>query len=178
MPGKWHRYTGAQIAEMRSLRAGGVSLSEIGRRFGVSCNTIGYTLKVWGSRRDKHGHWRGGRWKSRGYWMVMPPDYHYITGSSRYGNAYVLEHRLIIETHLLKTQPDHPALKNGRLQKSWFVHHKNGIKDDNRLENLEVMHRSKHHSWIHYKEEWERLKARVAELEARLAACKCCQLSQ
>ena len=67
----------------------------------------------------EHWSWRGGRLIQDGYVRVrMPP------GSSQ---RYRLEHRLVMEQVL------------GRpLKESETVHHRNGIRDDNRPENLEL----------------------------------------
>lgn len=70
-----------------------------------------------------HGAWKGGRtYDSQGYVKVYCPEHPYAMNG-----RYVKEHRLVMERHL------------GRfLFSNENVHHINGIKDDNRLENLEL----------------------------------------
>lgn len=97
--------------------------------------------------------WRGGRTKCpNGYIKVR--DY-----SGRYVRNCIYEHRLVMEKHL------------GRYLYPWeTVHHKNGIKDDNRIENLKLLPGKEHNTKVQkiYLEN-QRLKERLALLESATA---------
>jgi hypothetical protein len=71
---------------------------------------------------EKNGNWKGGRTYSKaGYVMVKSP------GHPRASQGYVFEHILVME-----------ALLGRFLLLGETVHHLNGVKDDNRRENLEL----------------------------------------
>lgn len=87
-------------------------------------------MRGWkGSKREAHPCWKGGRRiDSDGYVRVYAPDHFVIRRGS-----YHLEHRMIMERYL------------GRpLWPQECVHHKNHDRQDNRLENLEIVERSTH----------------------------------
>lgn len=70
------------------------------------------------------GRWKGGKVERRGYVLIWRPDHPSLAGTKR---KYVAEHRLVMEASV------------GRLlERHEQVHHKNGIKHDNRIENLEL----------------------------------------
>ena len=85
--------------------------------------------------------WNGGKMlTSSGYMLVLAPsDYPYPNGVNARG--YIREHRMVMELHLGRA-----------LSKSEIVHHKNGNKLDNRVENLEV-HSSHSEHLAHHGEE-------------------------
>ena len=83
---------------------------------------------------NKLNHPKLGKFKTRqGYILVKlnTTDFFYSMAQS---HGWVFEHRLVMAKHL------------NRCLLAWeIIHHKNGIKDDNRLENLELLPTSKHH---------------------------------
>lgn len=78
--------------------------------------------------RERSPLWRGGKQRhSYGYIEVKLPynDFFYLMANKA---GYIPEHRLVMARYL-----------NRRLLSWEIVHHKNGIKDDNRLENLALL---------------------------------------
>lgn len=90
-----------------------------------------YNHEKSGFKRGKeHISWKGGRvkHKNRGYVWIYAPN-HPRAKNSR----YVLEHILIWEK------------ANGKpLPKDYVIHHLNGVRDDNRIENLFACPRKRH----------------------------------
>jgi hypothetical protein len=91
-------------------------------------------------------NWKGGIRKERSGYIIISKHGHPNARKS----GCIPEHRYIMEKYLLKTSPNHPALiiKNEQkvLSNKWDVHHKNGIRDDNRICNLEILIKSVHNS--------------------------------
>jgi predicted HTH domain antitoxin len=78
---------------------------------------------------EKNHLWNGGRRRhNEGYVQIKMPEHPNADGC-----GYIYEHRHVMEKHL------------GRfLERHEHVHHINEIKDDNRLENLQVLTNSEH----------------------------------
>lgn len=82
--------------------------------------------------------WKGGIMRRRGYVFRLTESHPY--GQRTIENkCYVAEHRLVMEKHV------------GRyLLPSEVVHHRNGIKTDNRLDNLELFSSDAEHIRGHH----------------------------
>lgn len=88
---------------------------------------------------DNSSHWKGGITKCNGYIMVLSPNHPRADKRN-----YVYQHILVMENFL------------GRyLIGEEQVHHKNGDRTDNRIENLELTN-LREHSYHHGKERYHR----------------------
>ena len=121
------------LETIKSMYASGHSLREIGAHFGRSIMYPRRALMRAGVPiRKSHGHefhkqYKGGRVEANeGYWrqMISADD---PLAVMRNHHVYVLEHRLVMARSL------------GRpLRDTETVHHINGDRSDNRLENLQL----------------------------------------
>lgn len=137
-----------------------LTLAEVGSCFGVTGKCIGQYLDCLGipkrssseahkltykrgrcklpknMQRENSPSWKGGRYINRGYVFVTiyEDNPYYCMGMRNTGiGKRILEHRLIMAQEL------------GRpLLRSETVHHLNGIKGDNRPENLKLVSRASH----------------------------------
>ncbi len=81
---------------------------------------------------ENNRKWNGGICYKNGYRWIKRPEHPYCDTK-----GYVAEHRLIMEEHL------------SRYPEKWEeVHHINGIKDDNRIENLMIVVKARHYSEV------------------------------
>ena len=79
-------------------------------------------------------NYKGGVIRHKGYVYVLNK-----THPNRDRDGYVLEHRLIMENHI------------GRfLSTAEIVHHKNGVRNDNRISNLELLQSQSEHMKQHH----------------------------
>jgi hypothetical protein len=73
---------------------------------------------------ESNGNWKGGRTRHKSGYVMRHAPWH---PRARPRSPYVFEHVLVMEAEL------------GRfLQQSESVHHRDGVRDDNRPENLEL----------------------------------------
>lgn len=126
------------LYEMYSVR--GLTQKAIAALCGTATSTVWYWMKKYGiavreksfylaqRKGAKHPNWKGGRQNWMGYIRVHRPDH-----PAADTKGYILEHRLVMEEKLGRV-----------LLSTEFVHHINGVKDDNRPENLTVVATTNH----------------------------------
>ena len=122
-----------------------------------SCANKGTRSANYGrSRRGNlSSRWKGGRYKtSTGYIRVWVPEKDFFYPMAHTRHAHVLEHRLVVAKAL------------GRCLHPWeVVHHKNHIKDDNRLGNLQLVSDGRHRAITI-------LEVKISHLEKRIVLLK------
>lgn len=94
------------------------------------CGTLPYNQ----SRRHPNSpFWKGGHLRDNGYVLIYIPDGHPLEAMRTSGRRYILEHRLVMAESL------------GRcLSSDEIVHHKDGVRSNNDIHNLELTRRGAH----------------------------------
>jgi DNA-binding CsgD family transcriptional regulator len=132
--GRYKPLTPKQEAVIERRYAAGESIDAIALRLHTSWGKVSghlrrrgiQTRKQW-MKGPRNARWKGRTQRSDGYWLVRVQDEDELAVAMMDQTGYVMEHRLVMARHL------------GRpLESKERVHHRNGRRDDNRLENLEL----------------------------------------
>ena len=108
--------------------------------------------KLRAKKGDKSWNWKGGKSKTQsGHVVILKPE-----GYETYKHRYISEHRFIWEQAY------------GKLPKGYVIHHFNGVKDDNRRENLVALPRNAHSGSVVL----NAFKSRILQLEQEIRILK------
>lgn len=126
----------SQLDELNRRWQSGESQTSIAISLGVSQCVVSRMLRAAGYNKEnrraageRHGSWKGGRYTNNlGYVLVrVPPEDPLHPAGNRTTTSYMPEHRYVM------------AQKLGRpLRRTETVHHINGDRADNRVENLHL----------------------------------------
>lgn len=140
--GQWRRFSTEDVAEMKRLVGDGWTQTAVAAKFNSTVISVNRALRSVGvvsknkASGENHGSWKGGvTMTQHGYLQeLVTPDH--PMASMRTSTGYVLQHRLVMAEHL--------GRPIGRYE---TVHHINGNRKDNRIENLQLR-QGKHGSGV------------------------------
>lgn len=120
-----------------------MTYKEMAEKYGVTQGTISYVIKrsgieMKGYRKGNRNSRYKGRFLKNSYMVVRVSENHpFISMAHKHSSAYesycIPEHRLVMAEHLGRA-----------LDSDETVHHINGDKLDNRIENLQLLRRNQH----------------------------------
>jgi hypothetical protein len=146
-------------AAMRRNRESGYHSEETRRKISEALRARGNHSSNHNSKRPHLRRKYGKAKHQEGYMRVFSPDHRYASK-----NGYVFEHRIVYE-----------AANKCCLLRWAVIHHINGIKDDNRPENLEAYSNGKHvRLYSKLMIENTKLKREVIELKGKLGLLAYC----
>jgi hypothetical protein len=144
----WREFTDEEVSEMASMWGDGRSQTYIAHRFSTAQVVVSRVLRAAGITKlgPRSGNrtgadsasWKGGVVNAEGgylgEWVSVDAPY----ASMRNRTGYVLQHRLVMARSLGRSLTRHET-----------VHHINGVRDDNRPENLQLR-QGRHGAGVRY----------------------------